>query len=173
MDFYGDALKFFRRGGEELYIYILRIPIWRLIFTTALKTMWSLTWSTSFRTKFRLTLDNLHRHQDLVDNEVHAEDIVQSHMARQEALDQFTASQTRERKQRKVTVFNWLAPGNTSTEDDEYQRAISKNPNAGNWLLETREMKEWIYGKGKFIWLVGRPGAGKRPIPPLTCSYAG
>lgn len=124
--------------------------------------MWSLTWTTSFQSQFRLILDNFQRHQTLVDNEVHAEDIVRSHIARQEALDQFLEIQATERKKRKVALFNLLEPANTSTEDDKYQKAILNNPDAGNWLLETKEMKEWIHGKGKFIWLTGRPGAGER-----------
>lgn len=128
----------------------------------ALKIMWSLTWTTSFRSQFRLILDNLQRHQILVDNEVRAEDIVQSQIARQEALDRFLESQAREGKRRRVALFNLLEPANTSTEDDTYQKAISKNPSTGNWLLETKEIKEWIHGKGKFIWLTGKPGAGER-----------
>lgn len=143
-------------------MYIHRISTWRLICTTALKIMWSLTWTTSFQSQFRLILDNFKRHQTLVDNEVHAEDIVRSHIARQEALDQFLEIQATERKKRKVGLFNLLEPANTSTEDDKYQKAISNNPNAGDWLLETKEMKEWIHGKGKFIWLTGRPGVGER-----------
>lgn len=141
-----------------------RISTRRLIYnyTTALKIMWSLTWTTSFRSQFRLILDNLQRHQILVDNEVHAEDIVQSHIARQEALVQFLEIQATERKKRKVALFNLLEPADTSTEDDKYQKAISKNPNTGDWRLETKEMKEWIHGKGKFIWLTGKPGAGER-----------
>lgn len=155
-------------------MYIHQISTRRLICTTALKIMWSLTWNTSFGSRFRLILDNLQRHQILVDNEAHAEDIVKSHIARQEALDRFLEIQTRERKKRKVALFNLLEPANTSTEEDKYQKAISKNPNAGNWLLETKEMKAWIDGKGKFIWLTGRPGAGERlSVTPLLVYWRG
>lgn len=158
MDFYRRALKFFRRRGEgrnERFSGIKALTLkiaWKIVF--------SLTWDT-FGNRFDLILSNLQRHQQLVDNEARAEDIERSHTARQDALKYFEKSKERDRDEKVARVFNWLNPANIEAEKDKI--ATTRTPGTGNWILEVNEVKEWVEGKGKLIWLTGKPGSGKKP----------
>lgn len=95
-----------------------------------------------------------------MDNEARAEEIEQAHTARQEALKQFKVFQERNRNERMMAIFDWLNP--TNIEADKDKVITKKSPGTGNWLHEAKEIKEWIQGKRKFIWLTGIPGSGKR-----------
>lgn len=128
-----------------------------LTLLTAWKVVFSLTWTT-FESRFGLILSNLKRHQSLVDSEARAEDIVQSHKAREEEKKRIEKLQKDEMIRRMKEVVAWLEPVNT---DDRDKATALKSPGTGIWLAGTKEVKEWINGKGKLIWLTGKPGSGK------------
>ncbi|KAF8244003.1 hypothetical protein K440DRAFT_589065 [Wilcoxina mikolae CBS 423.85] len=141
LDFYRRTLKFFRRRA------------WKIFF--------SLAWN-DFETRFGNILENIQRHQNLIDYEARAEDIIESQKARENA-QKLLEKKTRERQtKRKKACADWLSPADVDTTKDNASQ--EKTPGTSEWLLNSREMTEWLDGdpnSNAVIWLHGIPGAGK------------
>jgi DNA replication protein DnaC len=119
--------------------------------------VFSLLWNT-FESRIDLTLRNLQRHQTLIDNEVSAEEIEQSHIAREKALEQYEEGMRDKQTQRKKILFDWLQPPEMETAKDRSFEL--KTPGTNDWLLHSKEVENWFSGKHHAIWLTGKPGAG-------------
>ncbi|KAF8545104.1 hypothetical protein BDD12DRAFT_977275 [Trichophaea hybrida] len=141
LDFYRRTLKFFRRRA------------WKIFF--------SLAWN-DFETRFGNILENIQRHQNLIDYEARAEDIAESQKARENA-QKLLEEKTRERQtKRKKACADWLSPADVDTTKDNASQ--EKTLGTSEWLLNSREMTEWLDGdpnSNAIIWLHGIPGAGK------------
>lgn len=141
---YEDILQFYRRA-----IKIFRRRAWTIIF--------SLSWA-DFETRFRQLLNNMQRHQQLIDNEAQAEAINAAQIARE--TDQETLEEKlKERLARKRKECGiWLASADASSLKDE---AVQKRTRGtGRWLLNSVELNEVFNGKAH-LWLHGKPGAGE------------
>jgi hypothetical protein len=119
--------------------------------------MFSLLWNT-FESRIGLTLETLQRHQTLIDNEASAEEIEQSHIAREKTLEKYEEDKQNKQTQRKKILFDWLQPPDMETAKD---RSLElKTPGTNDWLFYSKEVKNWFSGKRNAIWLTGKPGAG-------------
>jgi hypothetical protein len=164
MDFYICAWKFFNRRGEIKSVepQTYHMKIWKItsqLHLTVWNIIFHLTW-TSFEDQFGPILRNLQRHQTLVDNEARAEDIIQSQKAREEELKRAEERQLDDMHRKLKDIFDWLEPVNIV--DRREKCGHMKQDGTGKWLIESKDIKDWITGKGKqSVWLTGKPGSGK------------
>ncbi|KAF8241747.1 hypothetical protein K440DRAFT_608219 [Wilcoxina mikolae CBS 423.85] len=140
LEFYRRTLKFFRRRAWDMFF--------------------RLAWG-DFQSRFGYIVDNIRRHQQLIDSEACAEEIDQAHRARELAREQLEESLRQAQMKRRKECANWLSPADMETDKDTASRV--KTPGTTEWLLRTRELKDWIHGGQavRAVWLSGIPGAGK------------
>lgn len=137
---------------DENLIHNIKLLAWKIFFSTA--------WN-DFETRFSNILENIQRHQNLIDYEARAEDIIESQKAREIAQKQLEEA-TRERKtKRKKDCADWLSPADVDTTKEKASQA--KTPGTSEWLLASGELTAWLDGdpnSNTIIWLNGIPGAG-------------
>jgi hypothetical protein len=119
----------------------------------------SLAWK-DFGARFEHIVENIRRHQKLIDDEARAEDIDESNKARKFAREQLEESMREKQTKRKKACAEWLSPADMDTIRDNASGA--KTSGTGVWLLSSREMKDWldVNHDARAIWLSGIPGAG-------------
>jgi hypothetical protein len=105
-------------------------------------------------------VENIRRHQKLIDNEARAEDIDESHKAREIAREKLEESMRQRQMKRKKACAEWLSPADVETARDHASGA--KTSGTSMWLIESQQMNDWVdvnHGAGA-VWLSGIPGAG-------------
>ncbi|KAF8246952.1 hypothetical protein K440DRAFT_644273 [Wilcoxina mikolae CBS 423.85] len=141
LEFYRRTLKFFHRRA------------WHMFF--------SLVWR-DFESRFGYILDNIRRSQVLIDNEVNAQDIEESHKARELAKEHLEEYIRQKKTKRKKACAEWLSPADVDTAKDNASR--TKTPGTSEWLIKSREVSRWLDHNNNngvdTIWLCGIPGTG-------------
>jgi hypothetical protein len=119
----------------------------------------SLAWR-DFESRFGYIVDNIRRHQTLIDSEVSAQDIEESHKARELAKEHLEEYIREKETKRKKACAEWLSPADVDTAKDNASR--TKTPGTSEWLLKSWEVDNWLGGNNGVdtIWLCGIPGAG-------------
>lgn len=64
-------------------------------------------------------------------------------------------------------IINWLSPLNFFTKQNDV--FSSRQEGTGQWLLESKDFKDWIWGTEKTLWCPGM--RLKYPIKPLRLSF--
>ncbi|KAH0531370.1 hypothetical protein TsFJ059_000210 [Trichoderma semiorbis] len=151
LQFHKHAYKFVRRSG------------WKLLFLT--------TWG-RFQRRFDNILEDMKRHEALIDREANARNIAESKEMRQDirrwreqSLEQVSSLDGEEAAKQYQSIISWL------NMDESDQLAISesisaegrKHPGTCSWVLKNPKISSWLQSKPdtSVLWLQGTPGSGK------------
>ncbi|UKZ47926.1 hypothetical protein TrVGV298_002161 [Trichoderma virens] len=154
LQFHKHAYKFVRRSG------------WKLLFLTS--------WG-RFQRRFDNILEDMKRHETLIDREANARNIAEAREMRQEirrwreqSLDQLTSLDGEEAAKQYQSIISWL------NMDESDQLAIfesistegRKHPGTCSWVLKNSKISSWLQRKQdtSILWLQGTPGSGKSVI---------
>ncbi|KKP04433.1 NACHT domain-containing protein [Trichoderma harzianum] len=154
LQFHKHAYKFVRRSG------------WKLLFLT--------TWG-RFQRRFDNILEDMKRHEALIDREANARNIAESKEMRQDirrwreqSLEQVSSLDGEEAAKQYQSIISWL------NMDESDQLAIfesisaegRKHPGTCSWVLKNPKISSWLQSKPNtsVLWLQGTPGSGKSVI---------
>ncbi|KAF3065606.1 hypothetical protein CFAM422_009661 [Trichoderma lentiforme] len=154
LQFHKHAYKFVRRSG------------WKLLFLT--------TWG-RFQRRFDNILEDMKRHEALIDREANARNIAESKEMRQDirrwreqSLEQVSNLDGEEAAKQYQSIISWL------NMDESDQLAIfesisaegRKHPGTCSWVLKNPKIGSWLQSKPdtSVLWLQGTPGSGKSVI---------
>ncbi|KAL7804000.1 hypothetical protein V8C43DRAFT_1900 [Trichoderma afarasin] len=154
LQFHKHAYKFVRRSG------------WKLLFLT--------TWG-RFQRRFDNILEDMKRHEALIDREANARNIAESKEMRQDirrwreqSLEQVSNLDGEEAAKQYQSIISWL------NMDESDQLAIfesisaegRKHPGTCSWVLKNPKISSWLQSKSdtSVLWLQGTPGSGKSVI---------
>ncbi|QYS92918.1 NACHT domain-containing protein [Trichoderma simmonsii] len=154
LQFHKHAYKFVRRSG------------WKLLFLT--------TWG-RFQRRFDNILEDMKRHEALIDREANARNIAESKEMRQDirrwreqSLEQVSNLDGEEAAKQYQSIISWL------NMDESDQLAIfesisaegRKHPGTCSWVLKNPKISSWLQSKPDMsvLWLQGTPGSGKSVI---------
>jgi len=139
---------------------------WKVLFITS--------WG-RFQRRFDHIIDNLRKHEELIDKEVNARNIVEARKMRQElqewrqkSLATISKEQDEQASLQLQGIVTWLKLDDTqqiilhdsiSTEALKYQETM-------DWILKNAKAASWLRPKSEtpFLWLKGNPGTGKSII---------
>ncbi|TGJ82679.1 hypothetical protein E0Z10_g6084 [Xylaria hypoxylon] len=159
--FYADILEF----HKEAYRSISR-KSWKLFFLTS--------WG-RFQGRFDGILDDLKRHEDQLDREANAYNIIEAKNMR-ESLQQWreeSIAKTHQAEEEQNTrqlqaICSWLRANDTDQPVifDQISSEVSKYPGTCAWILTQPTLACWLRNQSEdsFIWLQGNPGCGKSVI---------
>ncbi|KAK0763604.1 hypothetical protein N5P37_002982 [Trichoderma harzianum] len=154
LQFHKHAYKFVRRSG------------WKLLFLT--------TWG-RFQRRFDNILEDMKRHEALIDREANARNIAEAKEMRQDirrwreqSLEQVSNLDGEEAAKQYQSIISWL------NMDESDQLAIfesisaegRKHPGTCSWVLKNPKISSWLQSKPdtSVLWLQGTPGSGKSVI---------
>ncbi|KAL6835837.1 hypothetical protein J3E69DRAFT_3562 [Trichoderma sp. SZMC 28015] len=154
LQFHKHAYKFVRRSG------------WKLLFLT--------TWG-RFQRRFDNILEDMKRHETLIDREANARNIAEAKEMRQDirrwreqSLEQVSNLDGEEAAKQYQSIISWL------NMDESDQLAIfesisaegRKHPGTCSWVLKNSKISSWLQSKPdtSVLWLQGTPGSGKSVI---------
>ncbi|KAL6790808.1 hypothetical protein J3E68DRAFT_411388 [Trichoderma sp. SZMC 28012] len=154
LQFHKHAYKFVRRSG------------WKLLFLT--------TWG-RFRRRFDNIIEDMKRHETLIDREANARNIAEAKEMRQDirrwreqSLEQVSNLDGEEAAKQYQSIISWL------NMDESDQLAIfesisaegRKHPGTCSWVLKNPKISSWLQSKPdtSVLWLQGTPGSGKSVI---------
>lgn len=138
LEFYGVAIKFFRRRLLHLIL--------------------KLSWN-DINVRIRHIIDNMKRHQDLVDKEAQAEDIERSQRQREDARTKMQTELLERTSRKKKEVMAWLGSVEHLPRGMRENSLQKMADGTGEWLLRSSELQDWMSGT-HHLWLHGKPGAG-------------
>ncbi|KAI0533637.1 hypothetical protein GGR58DRAFT_485771 [Xylaria digitata] len=159
--FYADILEFHR----EAYKSISRSS-WKLFFLTS--------WG-RFRGRFDNIVDDLKRHEDQLDREANAYNIVEAKSMRdslqqwrQESLIKANRDEEEQNTRQLQAIYSWLRVNDTDQPVifDHISSEASRHPGTCTWILTQPTIACWLSNQSNlpFIWLQGNPGCGKSVI---------
>ncbi|KAK4142687.1 uncharacterized protein C8A04DRAFT_13001 [Dichotomopilus funicola] len=166
--FYIDILRFHKAA----YKFLTRHR-WKVLFMT--------TWG-RFEREFNIILDNLTRHQDLIDKEVNAHNIIEARAMREtlkswraECLDHLVKDQKQLTVKQLQGVMTWLRLDESDqiVLFDSLDKVGEKNPGTVNWILKKPQVASWLgpTPDTPFLCLQGAPGTGKSIIVAQLVSF--
>ncbi|KAJ5768868.1 hypothetical protein N7520_003427, partial [Penicillium odoratum] len=148
---YEDILKFHR-----LAMRYFQRRVWKQLFDA--------TWP-SHTSRFSAIIDNLRKHQTLIDRQATIAQIEDEQAARLIEEDRFEVLMQNEDLERSRVVFNWLKSPQMDTDQYNFTKVRADYPDSGKWLLDNQSFKEWFdpsYPKiPPLLWVNGIPGSGK------------
>ena len=141
-------------------------PGWRILFLTS--------WG-RFQRRFENILDDLKRHEELIDLEANARNIAEARQMREdirtwreESLEQVRCDEEERAAKHYRSVMSWLRF------DESEQLAIFESvfeegtrfPGTCEWIVKHPKVCAWLRLKSDtpFVWLQGHPGTGKSVI---------
>ncbi|KAF2728956.1 ankyrin [Polyplosphaeria fusca] len=157
---YADVLEFHRRAYK-----FVRRNAWANFFTS----IWS-----GFESRFGAILSNLAYHRELVDKEAIAVDIADA-VTRSRLDEERWEKQEREWRAQKIrTVLSWLSTDDTPPENVLEKHVNECIPGSCDWFLDHNKTKSWLRDGAShaFLWLYGKPGAGKSIICSSVVQHA-
>ncbi|KAK3940960.1 hypothetical protein QBC46DRAFT_259770 [Diplogelasinospora grovesii] len=151
LQFHKHAYKFVRRGS------------WKLLFLAS--------WG-RFERRFDNILEDMQRHEDLIDREASALNIAEGRRMRQdirtwreESLEKIGHLEEEQAEKQYQSIMSWLKV------DESDQLAIfdsistegSKYPGTCGWIVKNPKVSAWLQRKPEpaMLWLQGSPGSGK------------
>lgn len=138
LNFYCYTIKFFRRRAALMILKLSYNDIDRRIGDI---------------------VEDMKRHQKLVDLEAQAEDIERSQRERDAyktaELEKAKAKVAKDRK----ACLTWLGADEIHPRQMKEDALHRRAPSTGSWLLKSEELRGWLTEKNH-VWLHGKPGAG-------------
>ncbi|KAL7928885.1 hypothetical protein V8C35DRAFT_221248 [Trichoderma chlorosporum] len=161
LQFHKHAYKFVRRSG------------WRLLFLTS--------WG-RFQRRFDNILEDMKRHETLIDLEANARNIAEAKEMRhdirrwrEQSLETMASLDGEESAKQYQSIISWL------NMDESDQLAIfesisvegRKHPGTCSWVLKNAKITSWLQSKPdtSILWLQGSPGSGKSVISTQIANF--
>ena len=137
-------------------------PAWKILFNSFWK---------SFNLRFQMIVERLRKHRDLIDQEAHAADIVESKVWRTRQIeemrqwrterDEYISKVEKDRLNDQVReAATWLC---ASEEQEDILLRVSSGCESSHWALSHPQIMSWLgrSGNHQILWLNGNPGAGE------------
>lgn len=108
-------------------------------------------------------IKKLERSKELL---LHSADIAHYHATQEFRLriaQEFEAQLERTRKDRMLTVIDWLSPTSCEVDHEELQRKRHEFPDTTRWIFNQDSMRRWLQPDERcnpMFWICGIPGAG-------------
>ncbi|KAI0466178.1 hypothetical protein F4859DRAFT_334509 [Xylaria cf. heliscus] len=159
--FYSDILEFHKEAYKSV-----RRSSWKLLFLAS--------WG-RFQGRFDNILDDLKRHEDQLDKDANAYNILEAKNMR-ESLREWreeslakTHQEEREQNARQLQgICVWLRVNDADqiVIFDQVSTEASRHPGTCSWVLAQATIKCWLSNQrnSPFVWLQGNPGCGKSAI---------
>ena len=141
-DFHLQALKYFKGS------------VWKQLF--------SATWK-QFDSRFGVLLENMRRHQVLVETQGGLVEFEQAKNERLLAERRYNTIQEQEMFHRQTFLHSWLSPANTVDDQERCAEIRSGRFATGRWLLKSDKFRSWFdmgSAPSPILWINGIPGAG-------------
>ncbi|KAI1084858.1 hypothetical protein F5B20DRAFT_223327 [Whalleya microplaca] len=159
--FYADILHFHRHG----YKFVRRNG-WKLLFLTS--------WG-RFQRRFDNILDDMKRHETLIDLGANARDITEARQMRQdirnwreEGIGRVKVFEEEQASKQYQAVASWmkLDESDRLAIFDAISAEGTKHPGTCEWVLKHPKIQSWLQSKPDvpILWLQGTPGSGKSVI---------
>ncbi|KAI0804447.1 hypothetical protein GGR55DRAFT_691036 [Xylaria sp. FL0064] len=159
--FYADILQFHKEAYKSV-----RRSAWKQFFLTS--------WG-RFQGRFNHILDDLKRHEDQLDKEANAYNIVEARSLReslrewrQESLAKAKQEEEEQHARQLQAICSWLRVNNTEQTVifDQISSEALRHPGTCSWILTQHHIACWLSNQSDspFIWLQGNPGCGKSVI---------
>jgi len=177
--FYADILRFHkaayrfltRRCESDSTFSCPNIP---KLTSAGWKVLFMATWG-RFEREFKTILEDLKQHQELIDKEVNAHDIVEAREMREtlkswraESLDQLAKEQKQLTARQLQGVITWLRLDDSDqiVLFDSLTKIGEEHPGTVNWILKKPQLASWLRSTPDtpFLCLQGAPGTGKSVI---------
>ena len=129
--------------------------VWRLAFKVTIHT---------FGDMFGDVIKKLERSKELLLQSANVAHFHEAQEARLLVSREIEALEERAKKDRMLTVVNWLSPTSCSGDHEELQGKRLEFPDTAQWILKEPCMRDWlrIDGDAKpMFWICGIPGAGR------------
>jgi len=125
---------------------------------------------------FGVLLEQLRRHQHLVETQASILHFEESLRIREAAERHLHESREVERRRQTERVRSWLTSPNMEADQQKYATVREETPGSGSWILSDPKFRSWFDPDFCFeplLWINGIPGAGKTQISPLKrpCIY--
>ena len=139
---------------------------WKLLFVTS--------WG-RFQRRFDHLLDDMKRHETLVDQEANARNIAEARQMRQEirtwreeSLTQVSRLEVEQDAKQYQAIMSWLKVDESDQLAifDSLSTEAAKYPGTCAWVLQNSKVNSWLQRKPdtQALWLHGAPGSGKSII---------
>jgi hypothetical protein len=139
------------------------------------------TWG-RFEREFGTIIEDLKRHQDLIDKEVNAHNIIEAREMREtlkswraENLDRLAQEQKQQTARQMQGVITWLRHDDSDqiVLFDSLARVGERHPGTVDWILKRPQVASWLrpVPDTPFLWLQGAPGTGKSVIVAQLVSF--
>ncbi|KAI1353445.1 hypothetical protein F5Y01DRAFT_277115 [Xylaria sp. FL0043] len=159
--FYADILEFHKEAYKSI-----RRSAWKQFFLTS--------WG-RFQGRFDHILDDLKRHEDQLDKEANAYNIVEARSLReslrewrQESLAKAKQEEEEQHTRQLQAICSWLRVNRTEQTVifDQISSEALRHPGTCSWILTQHHIACWLSNQSDspFIWLQGNPGCGKSVI---------
>lgn len=176
LEFHKHAYKFVRRNGmsvmSEAYRpgatleLLLTIEGWRLLFLTS--------WG-RFQRHFDSILEDMKRHEDLIDQEANARNIAEARAMRQELqawkeerLEKVRLEDERQSVKEYRTLLSWLNIDESDqvTIFESISGQGNRHPGTCMWVTQNTQIRAWLQERPNtpILWLSGTAGSGKSVI---------
>lgn len=129
----------------------------------------------NFQTDFSVLLQQLQRHQRLVETQADITHFEQSLKARETAELLLKEFRQVEKKRQLDVVRTWLASPNVEIDQQTYCSIRNDCPNSGKWLLTVPKFRSWFdpdFCSTPLLWINGIPGAGKSVLASVIVEEA-
>ncbi|KAK7987389.1 kinesin light chain, partial [Apiospora arundinis] len=145
LEFHKHAYKFVHRGG------------WKLLFVTS--------WH-RFQRQFGHILEDMKRHEDLIDKEANAHHIEEMRAWREESAKKFEQAENEQSAKQYESIISWLKVDEADQINllDTLYREIEKYDGTCSWVLENEKMKTFLKDgttDTPALWIQGTAGTGK------------
>ncbi|KAK3897093.1 hypothetical protein C8A05DRAFT_48158 [Staphylotrichum tortipilum] len=166
--FYVDILRFHKAA----YKFLTR-RCWKLLFMT--------TWG-RFEREFKTIIEDLKRHEDLIDKEVNAHDIVEARAMREaltawrtESLARLAREEKQQTARQMQAAIIWLRLDDSDqiVLSDALTKVGAGHPGTVDWVLKRRQVSSWLGPSADtpFLCLQGGPGTGKSVMVAQLVSF--
>ncbi|KAI3340581.1 hypothetical protein F4824DRAFT_487048 [Ustulina deusta] len=168
--FYADILEFHKQAYKSV-----RRSSWKLFFLTS--------WG-RFQGRFDNILDDLKRHEDQLDREANAYNIIEAKKLReslqewrQESLAKASRDEEEQHTRQLQAICSWLRVNDTDQPVilDQISSEASRHPGTCSWILAQPTIACWLSNQSNnpFVWLQGNPGCGKSVIASQIVNFLG
>ncbi|KAI0400767.1 hypothetical protein F4802DRAFT_583444 [Xylaria palmicola] len=168
--FYADILELHKAAYKSV-----QRSSWKLFFFTS--------WG-RFEGRLENIVNDLKRHEEQLDKEANAYNIVEAnrmreslHEWRQESIAKAKRDEEEQHTRQLQAIHSWLKVNDTdqSVIFDQISSEASRHPGACSWILAQPIMASWLSHQtnSPFVWLRGNPGCGKSVISTQVVKFLG
>jgi hypothetical protein len=162
LEFHRRALRVFTSSSESGYImffsFFLLAKMLHVVTKQFFRSMWK-----DFNTRFQQILEDLRRHQNLIESLASASHIQQYQMDRENNRTHFDRLQKTEMENKYIDVTKWIAAADSSVDYNFGLATRREYPQSGRWILDSVDYSNWKEAdvpRKSMIWMHGIPGAG-------------